>query len=612
MIDLTKIKDDKFLKDMNIKQLNELSKDIRAFLVDNISKTGGHLSSNLGDVELIVALHKVFDLDKDKILFDVGHQAYTHKILTGRANKFSTLRKTNGLSGFLNSEESKYDIFESGHSSTSISTAMGMALARDNNSENYEIISFIGDASIVNGVAFEALNNISTTHNKVIIILNDNDMSISKSVGAFSKSLSKVRTSKFYSFLKRCFLKMFKWSPRFINFTRRFVHRLALIFRSDNMFDNFNISYLGPVDGHNMKMLLKALNKAKNFKGPILVHVKTKKGYGYKYASEDKLGKYHGIAPFDVNTGEVINKTNDNFTSFTNQIASEMYEILANDPNSYLISSAMVYATNLNKCFDDFKDRCIDVGIAEEHSISLANGLALNNKHPYVSLYSTFLQRGYDEIVHDVCRINSNITFLIDRAGIVGEDGKTHQGNLDVSFIYPLENSIIAMPSEIKYVKPLLKCLNDYSGSKFIRYQKLNDTIDKYDKNIEFGKFIYEVFDENNKISIIAVGNSCKVIKDYVINNNLKINVINPIFIKPLDIDCLNKIINTDIYVYDNTSVFEGFISAIMKYYNNYNKSIKYYCLPNKYISHGKYDEILVSLNLDEMFVIKDILKNYE
>ena len=239
-------------------------------------------------------------------------------------------------------------------------------------------------------------------------------------------------------------------------------------------------------------------------------------------------------------------------------------------------------------------------------------GLAQNNKHPYVSLYSTFLQRGYDEIVHDVCRINSNITFLIDRAGIVGEDGKTHQGNLDVSFIYPLENSIIAMPSEIKYVKPLLKCLNDYSSSKFIRYQKLNDTIDKYDKNIEFGKFIYEVFNENNKISIIAVGNSCKVIKDYVINNNLKINVINPIFIKPLDIDCLNKIINTDIYVYDNTSVFEGFISAIMKYYNNYNKSIKYYCLPNKYISHGKYDEILVSLNLDEMFVIKDILKNYE
>ena len=612
MIDLTKINIDKSLKDMNIKELNELSHEIRCFLLSNISKTGGHLSSNLGDVELTVAIHKVFDLEKDKILFDVGHQAYTHKILTGRADKFSSLRQFDGLSGFLSNEESKYDVFESGHSSTSISTAMGMALARDNNKQDYQIISFIGDASIVNGVAFEALNNISTNKNKVIIILNDNDMAISKSVGGFSKSLSKVRTSKIYNFFKNLFLKMFKWSPRFINFVTRFVHRLSLIFRSDNLFDNFNISYLGPIDGHNMKMLLKALNKAKNYNGPILLHVKTKKGYGYKYAEEDKLGKYHGVTPFDIDTGEFINKNKVDKDSFTNVIASNMFDILSNDPNAYLISSAMVYATNLNNCFTFFKDRCIDVGIAEEHSIAFANGLAISNKHPYVSLYSTFMQRGYDQIVHDVCRINSNITFLVDRAGIVGEDGKTHQGVLDVSFIYPLENSVITMPSEIKYVKPLLKTLSNYNGTKFIRYQKLLSDIDDYDKDIEFGKFIFENYSVENKVSIIVVGSSCKVVKDYVINNNLKINVINPIFLKPLDIETLKLISNTDIYIYDNTSVFEGFSSSITKFYNEFNKKIVSYTIDNNYITHGKYEDVLASLKLDEITVIKDILAKYE
>ena len=610
MIDLTTIKDDSFLKDKNIKQLNELAKQIRLFLLDNISKTGGHLSSNLGDVELIIALHKVFDLNKDKLLFDVGHQAYTHKILTGRANKFDTLRNLNGLSGFLSSEESKYDVFESGHSSTSISTAMGMALARDNNNENYEVISLIGDASITNGVSFEALNNISSKHNKVIIILNDNDMSISKSVGAFAKSLSKVRSSKAYANMKNSFLKTFKNCPKFIDFVTRFSHRMALIFRSDNMFDNFNISYLGPVDGHNIKMLIKALNKAKNYPGPILVHVKTKKGYGYKFAEEDKIGKYHGVSAFNLETG-IVDNNNDNIT-FTSLIANKMYEILKNDNKSYLISSAMVYATNLNKCFDDFKDRCIDVGIAEEHAISLANGLALNNMNPYVSLYSTFMQRGYDEIVHDVCRINSNVTFLVDRAGIVGEDGKTHQGNLDVSFDYPLENSIICSLSEGKYIDGLFKCLDSYKGCKFIRYQKLNTTNEIYDKEIKFGKFIFEHYHKDNKVSLIVVGNSCKVIKDYVISNNLKFNVINPIFLKPLDIETLNTISNTKVIVIDNTSIYDGFTSSICKFYNSLNICIDYYTLPDKYIKHGKYNDVLKYLKMDEITILNEILKDYE
>ncbi len=608
---IEEIKNDAFLKNMNKNELKDLAKDIRAFLVDHISQTGGHLSSNLGDVELIIALHKVFNLDKDKLLFDVGHQAYTHKILTGRANQFNSLRQMDGLSGFLSRDESSYDIFESGHSSTSISTAMGMALSRDLQHEDYEIISVIGDASIANGVAFEALNNIHQQNHKVIIILNDNDMAINESVGAIAKSLSHVRTSKTYEVAKKGFLKVFKFAPRFINFVNRCVHRLVLIFRSDNIFDNFNISYLGPIDGHNIKALCKAFKKAKSYSGPILVHVKTKKGLGYKYAEKDKIGKYHGIAPFNKETGEVLSHLPEHHITFTQLVANQMYEILKEDEKAFLISSAMVYCTNLTKCFEDFKERCIDVGIAEEHSIAFANGLALLNMHPYVSLYSTFMQRGYDEIVHDVCRICSNITFLVDRAGIVGEDGKTHQGMYDVSFVYPLENAIITTLSAGKYLFPLLKCLSSVSAPKFIRYQKLDtkDEISNYP--LQFGKFIEEIYDETYPISMIVAGASCEKIKEMILSQNLKINLINPIFMKPLDEETLQKISNTKVIVYDNTSVFEGFCSAVVHYYNQKGLKVKCYCLPNQYIKHGKYQDILRYLKLDEETIIKKVVDEY-
>lgn len=606
-MNIKEIKDSKFLKNMKKDELKQVASDIRHFLLENISKTGGHLSSNLGSVELIMSLHKVFDLENDKLLFDVGHQAYTHKILTGRANQFNTLRKIDGLSGFLSTEESKYDVFESGHSSTSISTAMGMAKARDNDKQNYHIVSIIGDASIANGVAFEALNNLSVQNNKIIIVLNDNDMSINQSVGAFAKSLSQVRSSKTYAKFKIGFERLFRKCPKFVNFVHRCIHRISLIFRSDNMFDNFKISYLGPVDGHNFKKLEKAFIMAKNYPGPILVHVKTKKGYGYSFAEDDKVGRYHGIPPFDIETGKINKFHFSDEISFTEEIANIMYEELSNNKNAYLISSAMYNTTKMGNCFKDFASQCIDVGIAEEHSIALANGLYLNNKTPYVSVYSTFLQRGYDELVHDVCRINSNITFLIDRAGIVGEDGKTHQGIYDVSMVYPLDNSVIAMPSEIKYVKPLFECLKSVKAPKFIRYQKLNGIIENSAIDIKFGKFIEEIYDDNNKISIIAVGESCFKLKQLISEYNLPYNLINPIFLKPIDEQCLNKIKDTTIYVYDNTSLYEGFSSAIVSYYNKFNKSINIITLPNSYIKHGSYKDILKYLSLDEESVLKRI-----
>lgn len=612
-MDINKITDDKFLKELDNKQLNEVAKQIRSFIVENVSKTGGHLSSNLGSVELIMALHKEFNLPEDKLLFDVGHQAYTHKILTGRANKFSTLRKFNGLSGFLDSNESPYDVFSSGHSSTSISTAMGMAASRDTNHENYEVIAFIGDGAIANGISFEALNDISLEKHKVIIVLNDNDMAINRSVGAMANALSKIRTSKSYAIAKNGFIGFFNKipviGPKFVNFMHRLIHRLVLIFRSDNIFDNFNISYLGPVDGHNFKALEKAFKKAKKFPNSIIVHVKTTKGNGYKIFENDKNGTFHGVAPFDVNTGRKLEKIQEGYTTYSNVYADCIYDSLKNNENIFLISAAMITGASLENCFKDFPTRCVDVGIAEEHAIAYANGLAIANKMPIVSMYSTFMQRGYDEIVHDVARINSNVMFIVDRAGIVGEDGKTHQGVLDVSFLYPLENTIIAMPSSYEYIKPTFDMLLNIKGPKFMRLQKMCLPINDKTVSIEFGKFIIDKFNSDYKFSLIAIGHSYSIIKELL--KDEPINLINPLFLKPLDYETLDKVKNTTLILYDNTSVYEGTCSEIFHYMNKYQTKIICYCIKNNFIQHGAYDDILKYLNLDEKYIascIKEII----
>ena len=610
-MDVLKIKDDKFLKELNYKELDTLASDIRTFILENVAKKGGHLSSNLGDVELIIALHRMFDFDKDKILFDVGHQTYTHKILSGRASKFDTLRELDGLSPFLDMNESNQDHFESGHCSTSLSTAMGMAKSRDLNGDNYHIVSFIGDASIANGIAFEALNNISVNNSKIIIILNDNEMSINKSIGGFSRLLSKIRVSRPYAVAKKGFKKIFAFAPRFLNFISRCLHRIVLILRNDNIFDKFGISYIGPVNGHNIKQIEKAIKKAKNYQGPIIIHVKTSKGKGYKMAEDDKEGKYHGIGPFDLASGNELTKLQDNVISMSKVASDALAKMMEIDPKMYIVSAAMVYSTYLTDIYKQYKERTIDVGIAEEHAICYANGLAMSGNHPYVSIYSTFLQRGYDYLVHDVCRINSNITFMIDRAGIVGKDGKTHQGILDVSFIYPLENSIICEISEGKYMYPLLKTLSNVNGPKFVRYQKINTTNENCDLEIEYGKFIKEIYDVNNKITLIVPGASCKIVKDIINNENLPINLLNPIFLKPLDEDTLKEVSNTTIILYDNSSVFEGFGTKLLDYCYKNHLDFDYYTLDDKYITHGKYQDVLKRLGLDEITIINKIKEKY-
>lgn len=613
MFKIEEIENPKFLENLNYKELNLLAKEIRSFIIENVSITGGHLSSNLGSVELTIALHKVFNASYDKILFDVGHQAYTHKILTGRAKKFKTLRQYNGLSGFLKSIESPYDIFESGHSSTSISTAMGMAIARKENNQNYQIVDVIGDASIANGIAFEALNNLSTKIGKIIIILNDNDMSISKSVGALAKSLSKIRTSRTYGVMKKGYVGFFSKIPLIgkpiVNFTRRLINRFTLLFRSANLFDNFEMSYLGPIDGHNIKALVKAFKKAKNYNSSILVHVKTKKGFGYVPAENDYQGKWHGTAPFDIEKGEIIN--NNKTISYSKLVANNLYKIMKDDENINLISAAMVSGSFLNKCFTDFSKRCFDVGIAEEHAICLANGLALSKKTPIVSLYSTFLQRGYDEILHDIARINSKVLFLIDRAGIVGADGSTHQGIFDVSFLSPIKNVVIATAPNAKYVYSLIKYLLTLNHPTFFRYEKIEikDAI-QIDEDIDFTKFLLGNYHDNNLASLIVVGDSYNKVLKIIKENNYPINVLSPFLLKPIDETTLSKLTNKPIYIYDNTSIFEGFSSSVLKYINSLSfVKFKAFTLPNEFIPHGKKIEILDLYKLKEEDVISNILK---
>lgn len=613
MFKIEEIENPKFLENLNYKELNLLAKEIRSFIIENVSITGGHLSSNLGSVELTIALHKVFNASYDKILFDVGHQAYTHKILTGRAKKFKTLRQYNGLSGFLKSIESPYDIFESGHSSTSISTAMGMAIARKENNQNYQIVDVIGDASIANGIAFEALNNLSTKIGKIIIILNDNDMSISKSVGALAKSLSKIRTSRTYGVMKKGYVGFFSKIPLIgkpiVNFTRRLINRFTLLFRSANLFDNFEMSYLGPIDGHNIKALVKAFKKAKNYNSTILVHVKTKKGFGYVPAENDYQGKWHGTAPFDIEKGEIIN--NNKTISYSQLVANNLYKIMKDDENINLISAAMVSGSFLNKCFTDFSKRCFDVGIAEEHAICLANGLALSKKTPIVSLYSTFLQRGYDEILHDIARINSKVLFLIDRAGIVGADGSTHQGIFDVSFLSPIKNVVIATAPNAKYVYSLIKYLLTLNHPTFFRYEKIEiKNAIQIDEDIDFTKFLLGNYHDNNLASLIVVGDSYNKVLKIIKENNYPINVLSPFLLKPIDETTLSKLTNKPIYIYDNTSIFEGFSSSVLKYINSISfVKFKAFTLPNEFIPHGKKIEILDLYKLKEEDVISNILK---
>ncbi|OUO71777.1 1-deoxy-D-xylulose-5-phosphate synthase [Thomasclavelia spiroformis] len=606
-MDLNNIKDPSFLKELDIRQLNQLSSDIREFLITNISKTGGHLSSNLGVVELTIALHYVFNSPKDKIFFDVGHQSYVHKILTGRANRFNTLRKYNGLSGFQKQAESKHDVWEAGHSSTALSSAVAMAIARDLDHQDYEVIPVIGDAAMVGGESLEALNHLGSIKNKVIIILNDNQMSIGKSVGGFGEFLSSIRLSGTYNNLKQDYRNITsknKFGQMIFNISKRIKDFVKHGLIDDTIFEDFGVDYLGPVNGHDFEDLIRVLNLAKKSKSSVVIHVVTKKGRGYKYAENDFKGNWHGIAPFNIVDGTIKTPPPKDKISWSKMVADHIELNMNKDKDIVAITPAMIHGSCMDDIFEHFPNRSFDVGIAEEHALTFTAGLAIAKKKPFVSVYSSFLQRAYDQINHDIARMDLGCLICVDRCGFVGADGPTHHGVFDLGILNPLPNVIICTPSNSNDAKKFINTYiknNDHPYILRIPRGDIKDEIVKDDDFLTIGKWYIEN-DHDYDCTVICYGQNVNRVRSYFKDKSIKIRLVDALFIKPMDFEMLNHIVdNKPLIVYETELKINSLASNIAYYYsqNGILKRIYSFGVDDHFSVQGSIDEILKDEGLD-------------
>lgn len=622
MFDIEKIKDPSFIKKLSTPEMQVLCQDIRTFLINSLSKTGGHVSSNLGVVELTVAMHKVFDSPKDKFIWDVGHQVYIHKILTGRADQFSTLRQFKGLSGFPKRKESAHDCWETGHASTSISAAVGMAYARDLSQEDYHVVAVIGDGSLTGGMAYEALNHIGHTNKRLIVIINDNEMAISPNVGAMHNILGSIRTNESYLTTKRCLKKILK-NKSFLN---RMMYRakgsLKRFVIGDIPFDAMGFKYFGPVDGHNLDDLIKNLNFAKKADKPVIVHVKTTKGKGFSYAEQDKLGTWHGVGKFNKETGEVFTSQKENKVSWSNLICNGLIELTKHDSKVAVITPAMINGSALNEYQRLYPNRLIDVGIAEEHAVTMAGGMATQGMKPFVSIYSTFFKRAFDQVHHDVARQELNVVFGVDRAGVVGADGETHQGIYDIPMLRPIPNMTLMMPKDAKEAYDLLYTAYQIDGPVAIRYPRgeVTDMVASYDSFELIPVGSWQTLKTGTMAYIISMG---PILEDLVNlaqqlsqDEHLDVGVINARFIKPLDDKLLDELAtyNVPLIVYEESAVIGGLGTAILEYYNETNQvvEVKRMGIPDLYVQHGSVPEVLEELHLslqDIKAEIKEVIK---
>ncbi len=616
-MDLINIKEPNDIKHLNISELNTLANDIRSFIIDSVSKTGGHLASNLGVVELTIALHYVFNSPKDKIFFDVGHQCYTHKILTGRAKDFSTLRQYNGLSGFQKRNESIHDVWEAGHSSTALSAALGMSISRDLNNENYEVIPVVGDGAMASGMSLEALNQIGTSQSKMIIIFNDNNMSISKNVGALNNGFSRLRTSKTYTGIKSGMRKNLinnNVGQTIYTGLKTVKDSFKNIVIDGGIFEEFNIDYIGPIDGHNIKELIRVLNVAKEHDGPIVVHIATKKGKGYKPCENDREGKWHGVGSFDISTGQIKKSIPENHISYAKLVNDTLIDLAIKDEDIVAITPAMIQGSELNSFFAKFPKRSFDCGIAEEHATTFAAGLAINGKKPFLCIYSSFLQRAYDQINHDICRMDLPVVIGIDHAGLVGEDGETHHGVFDLGILLPLPNMIIAQPKDANETRNLLYTAFKQNHPFAIRYPKtiIKNNIGNYEE-LPIGS--WELLNDkvDNKAYLLTYGDDVNILLEKIVNNNLPITIVNCRYFKPLDSSILNNIIsaNKNIYLVEGDMSQGGLSSIILKYLNdnNINKNIRIFGLNNLYIKQGSIRQLRKELGIDSTNVLDTIMK---
>ena len=586
------------LKNLNIDELNSLAEEIKLFLVSSLDKTGGHLSSNLGTIELTLALHYVFDTPNDTFVWDVGHQAYTHKILTGRKELMSTLRQKDGISGFTKRSESEHDAFGAGHSSTSISAALGIAIANKLQQNSNTSIAVIGDGALTGGMSFEALNHAGDTDANLLIVLNDNDMSISKNVGALSKYLTRLISGKIYSTMKLKSLEFLERLPRIQKFAKRSEEHLKGMLLPGTLFEELGIDYFGPIDGHDISILIKTLQNLKNLDKPRILHIITKKGHGIEAAEQNPL-KYHGISP--------PSNSNNNFPSYSKVFGDWLCNTAGNDERLIGITPAMSEGSGMVEFSTMFPERFFDVAIAEQHAVTLAGGMATKGLKPVVAIYSTFLQRGYDQFIHDIALQNLNVLFAIDRAGLVGADGATHAGIFDLSFLRCIPNIVIMAPSSSLEMYKALNAAHNLNGPVCVRFPRGKSHIEEFktDEVIEIGKA--NIIRNGKDIAIFAFGNMLE--PSIKAGNELDATVIDMRFIKPLDEDLIIKIANTNkklISIEDNT-VTGGAGSAINELLQRekIRTPLSILGVPDRITEHGSQNELYELYGLDAMHIVK-------
>lgn len=613
-MELRDIKSPQDIKSMSIDELAALAKQIRIFLVQNIAKTGGHLSSNLGVVEVSIALHYVFDSPKDKLIFDVGHQSYVHKILTGRAKEFHTLRQFKGLAGFQKRIESKHDVWEAGHSSTSLSAALGMAIARDLNHETYQIIPIIGDGALSGGMAMEALNQIGSEQANMVIIFNDNNMSITKNVGAMDDAFTRLRTSKPYNELKEDLkhsLSNSKFGKSLLQTMINFKNTVKENVVDTSIFGNFNMDYIGPVDGHNLKTLIKVLQLCKTHKGPIVIHCITQKGKGYRYAQDDCEGKWHGVSMFNPITGEMLNKQPIGFLSWSEVFSETLCDLASKNENICAITPAMKAGSKLCNFFERYPKRAFDCGIAEEHAMTFAASLTESGKRGFISIYSSFIQRAYDQVLHDVARMNIPLVIGIDRCSLVGEDGETHHGVFDISMFRPIPNLIIAQPKDAFEAQNLLYTAFEQNNHPFIiRYPRgsVSYQLHKQYKPIKIGTWEAFLSDTAYQHIVITYGSDVDEILSSAKKQKLPLKVINARFFKPLDEAMLTQLLTerAKIFVYESDMLCGGLSSAILEFANDHHcqTNITRIGIHDHFVEHGSNAQLYneEKINIDLLF----------
>lgn len=615
---LEKINNTNDLKKLDIKEKKELAKDIRDTIIDVVSKNGGHLASNLGVVELTIALESVFDVNKDKIIWDVGHQSYVHKILNGRKDSLSTIRQLDGIAGFPKYQESETDCFNTGHSSTSISAAMGMACARDLKNEKNSVIAVIGDGSLTGGMAMEALNHAGSTKTNLIVILNDNEMSISKNVGGINQLLTKLRIKNRYNSSNEKWKRKLKKVPvigkGLVNLISTIKKGIKQIILPGMYFEEIGFKYLGPVDGHNIEDLEYIFKAAKRLNEPILIHVITKKGKGYKPAEENP-DKFHGASPFDIETGKFLKKKSKDYSV---AFGEKLCKMAAKNDKIVAITAAMKDGTGLSKFGEDYPNRLFDVGIAEQHALTFAAGLAKEGMIPFVSIYSSFYQRAYDQIIHDICMQNLPVIMCVDRAGIVGNDGETHQGLYDLSFFKLIPNIVIMSPKNFKELEDMMEYAVTLNKPVVIRYPRGGESSVEITSNNELNLGKCEKITTGSDLTIVAIGNM--VSKALDISSELKkdkinVEVINSRFLKPFDnFGILKSIKKTKfvITIEDGTCI-GGLGSSVKELLVNNNIKdvrLKSYSYPDKFVEHGSVNQLEDRYGFNKLDIIKYIKEN--